>query len=71
MSFDFTSFSTVFQLYQDYERLMMKACLQWNPVYGEKILPRARLELTSSPALNPLSYQGSWSEQEIHGRAVY
>ena len=31
---DFTSFSIVFQSYQDDERLIMKGCVQWNPVYG-------------------------------------
>ena len=32
--FDVTSFSTVFQSYQDDERLIMKGCVIWNPVYG-------------------------------------
>ena len=31
---DFASFSTVFQSYQDNERLIMKGCVQWNPVYS-------------------------------------
>ena len=31
---DFTSFSTVFQSYQDDERLIMKGCVQWSSVYG-------------------------------------
>ena len=31
---DFTSFSTVFQSYQDDERLTLKGCVQWNSVYG-------------------------------------
>ena len=31
---DFTSFSTVFQSYQDDERLVMKGCVQWKSVYG-------------------------------------
>ena len=30
----FTSISTVFQSYQDDERLIMKGCKQWNPVHG-------------------------------------
>ena len=30
---DFTSFSTVFQSYQDDERLIIKGCVQWNSVY--------------------------------------
>ena len=32
MTCDFTSLSTVFQSYQDDERLIMKSCVQWNPV---------------------------------------
>ena len=31
---DFTSLSTVFKLYQDDGRMIMKACVQWNHVYG-------------------------------------
>ena len=31
---DFMSFSTVFQSYQDDEMLIMKGCVQWNPLYG-------------------------------------
>ena len=38
MTCDFTSFSTIFQSYQDDERLMMKGCVQWNPVYNEEDL---------------------------------
>ena len=34
MTCDFTSFSTVFQSYQDHERLLMTGYVQWNPVYG-------------------------------------
>ena len=34
MTCDFTSFSTVFQSYQDDDRLIIKGCAQWNPVYG-------------------------------------
>ena len=30
---DFTSFSTVLQSYQDDGRMIMKGCVQWNPVY--------------------------------------
>ena len=32
MTCDFTSFSTVFQSYQDDERLIMKGCVQWSSV---------------------------------------
>ena len=34
MTCDFTSFSTVFQSYQDDGQMIMKGCVQWNPVYG-------------------------------------
>ena len=34
ISCDFTSLSTVFQSYQDDGRMIMKGCVQWNPVYG-------------------------------------
>ena len=32
MKWDFTSFSTVFQSYQDDGGIIMKGCVQWNPV---------------------------------------
>ena len=31
---DFTSFSTVFETYQDDGRMIMKGCVQRNPVYS-------------------------------------
>ena len=34
MTCEFTSFSTVFQSYQDDEWMIMKGCVQWNPVYS-------------------------------------
>ena len=34
MTCDFMSFSKVFQSYQDDGRMIMKGCVQWNPVYG-------------------------------------
>ena len=43
---DFTSFSTVFQSYQ--EKMIMKGCLQWKCIYGEKISSRAGLELRTA-----------------------
>ena len=43
------SFSTVFQSYQDDGvgggGMIMKGCVQWNPVNGEKTLPQVGLEL--------------------------
>ena len=34
MTYDFTSFLTVFQSYQDDVWMIMKGCVQWNSVYG-------------------------------------
>ena len=34
MTCDFTSFSTVFQSYQDDGRLIMKGSVQWSSIYG-------------------------------------
>ena len=45
MTCDFTSFSTVFQSYQDYERLIMKGLCNGAPITVQKILPRAGIEL--------------------------
>ena len=36
MTCDFTSFLTIFYSYQDSGMVMMKGCVQWNPVYGWK-----------------------------------
>ena len=59
---------TVFQLYQDDERLIMKGCVQWNPVYGledfASSAARTRDRYISRPALDPLSY---WDSSTIHG----
>ena len=38
MTCHFTSFSTVFQSYQDDRWVIMKGCVQWNPVYDGKDL---------------------------------
>ena len=32
--FGFTSFSTVFKLYQDNGRVIMKGCVLWKPIYS-------------------------------------
>ena len=48
MTCDFTSFSTVFQSYQDDERLIMKDCVQWLQWFKvEKFLPRAGIRLSA------------------------
>ena len=44
MTCDFTSFSTVFQSYQDDGQMIMKGCVQWNPFAVEKISPRSGIE---------------------------
>ena len=44
MTCDFTSFSTVFQSYQDDGRMIMNRWMQWNPFTVERILPQERLE---------------------------
>ena len=46
MTYEFTSFSTVFQSYQDDGGMIMKGCVQWNSVYGRKDF---RLERGSNP----------------------
>ena len=45
MTSDFTSFSIVFQSYQDKGQMIMKGCVQGNSVYSSLISPRAELEL--------------------------
>ena len=42
---DFTSFSTVFQSYQDDGRMIMEGYVQWNLFTFNKIWPQAGLEL--------------------------
>ena len=68
MTCGFTSFSTVFQSYQDNGRVIIKGCMQWNPVYERKdfCFRRAgtRDGLISRPELNLLSYQDSLTEME-------
>ena len=50
MTCDFTSFSTVFESYQDDGRKMMKGCVQWNLIYDsvKRSSPHAGLELTTA-----------------------
>ena len=51
MTCDFMSISTVFQSYQDDGQVIMKGCVQWNPVYVRKdphLSPQAGLELTTA-----------------------
>ena len=53
MTYDFTSFSTVFQSYLDDGRVIMKAVCNGTPLPVEKITPRARSNsvLDSKPVL--------------------
>ena len=48
MTCDFTSFSIVFQSYQDDKRLIMKAVCNGTPFKLEKILSRAGIELVTA-----------------------
>ena len=48
MTCDFTYFSTVFQSYQDDERLIVKGCCNGAPSMVEKISPRAGIELVTA-----------------------
>ena len=48
MSCDFTSFSTVFQSYQDDWRLIMKGCVQWNSVNGREDFASSRDQTRSA-----------------------
>ena len=36
MTYDFSSFSTVFQSYQNDGRMIMEGYVQWNPVYSSQ-----------------------------------
>ena len=63
MTYDFTSFLTVFQSYQDGGRLIMKGCVQWNSVtrviertrYHDKNLQRGIIPFNIGGITVPLS----------------
>ena len=55
---DFTLVLTIFLSYQDNGQLIMKGCLQWNPLKIEKILA-SLMTARLVGQLNSLSYQGS------------
>ena len=72
MNCDFTSFSTLFQSYQDDGRMIMIVC-NGTPFTVEQISPRAGLELgtaRSRPALNPLSYRGSSNFERVFSHLI-
>ena len=54
----------VFQSYQDDGQMIMKSCVQWNPVYGWEEFALTGCQTPdrqiSRQELNPLSYQGSF-----------
>ena len=67
---NFTSFSTVFQSYQDDRWMIMNDSCNGTLFTVEKISPRAGLELrTSGPVLNLLSYWGSLRIQKAVKKA--
>ena len=71
MPCDFTSFSTVFQSYQDDGRMIMKGSVQWTPFTVQKISPRARTRDRYRSALNPLSNRGSYLKAKVlHKQAL-
>ena len=54
---NFSSFSTLFQSYQDHERVIMKGCVQWDTFMGVKILPQGGLKLwTARSAVQHLNH---------------
>ena len=57
---EFTSFSTVFQSYQDDRSMIMKGCVQWKTrLRLERISPQTSL------GPGPLSYRGSWDASHL------
>ena len=54
MTCDFTSFSTVFQSYQDDGRMIMKGCVEWIPVYSSEDFNSSGLELGTALFLGVL-----------------
>ena len=51
MNFNFASFSTAFQSYQDDERVIIKDSVLWNPVYDREDL-RLRRSSNLDPQIN-------------------
>ena len=59
------SFLTVFQEYHDNGRVIMKGCVQSNPVYGRKDF---RLQRLLNPG--PLDQQASVEPTEVYHRSI-
>ena len=70
MECDFTSFSTVFQSYQDDGWMLMKGCVQWNPFRIEAGLEFGTVKI-SMPALKPMSYRGSFLPLNMAGKCDF
>ena len=74
MTFDFTSFSAVFQSYQDNGRVIMKDCVQWNPVYfledfTSRVLgPRTARIVVQTSVVNLQSFWGSSKTYRWNGK---
>ena len=49
MTCSFTPFSAVLQSYQNDERIIMKDCVQWNPVYDETMCNGTPFMMKRSP----------------------
>ena len=68
---EFTSFSTVFRSYQDDERLIMKGCVQWSPVYGWVEFPSSGARTRDYYYLETTNATGNhkryWNQKEIIG----
>ena len=66
MTCDVTSFPAVFQSYQDDRRVIMKGCVQWNPVYKMKRSPpQVGLEPRTSAVL--LQIESSLRDTDLQG----
>ena len=65
MTCDFTSFSTVFQSVWEDGRVIMKGCVQWNPIYGWKDFC-----LQQILNLEPLGQQARGSDQGFNSMKI-
>ena len=73
MTSDFTFFSTVFQSYQDDGRMIMKVCVQWNPIYGLEDFASTGLEFRTAGLVDQcLSHRATRAPSHIqHGVRIY
>ena len=62
MTCDFTSFSTVFQSYQDDGQIIMKGCVQWNSVDGWENFPSSGARTRASRSVGQcLIHWATWA----------